>query len=236
MRNVIFFPATRRGNGTGHLVRSLRSARDINCASKSFRAAVLVGRDDETIDIASVVAGYPDVPIVADLEDDIDLLVVDRRSSEPSLLEAIPRDTVVIALDEDGPLAEVAEYTVRMLGPDDRETNIRVAPPAPERRRLAAPTLPGKVLVTFGGEDPARLTLPTVRSLLRSSVKAESITVVRGPSFAPLELPPGVVVLAPAPGLGERLADYDLVLTSYGLTAFESRGAGCRTATVEPSR
>jgi 2-polyprenyl-3-methyl-5-hydroxy-6-metoxy-1,4-benzoquinol methylase len=52
----------------------------------------------------------------------------------------------------------------------------------------------------------------------------------------PADLPggPGVRVLPPVPHLGEHLAEYDLLITHFGLTAFEALHAGLPVLLVSP--
>ena len=46
----------------------------------------------------------------------------------------------------------------------------------------------------------------------------------------------GVTLLGPVQDLKEHLASYDLVLTQFGLTAFEAAWAGCGVILLNPSR
>jgi len=59
---------------------------------------------------------------------------------------------------------------------------------------------------------------------------------VVGASFARTPSLDGERLLAPSPDLRESFADYDLVITSYGLTAYEARRSGTAVAVVDPSR
>jgi 2-polyprenyl-3-methyl-5-hydroxy-6-metoxy-1,4-benzoquinol methylase len=95
-----------------------------------------------------------------------------------------------------------------------------------------------RVLVSFGGEDPAGLALPLARDLIRLGlVEAQDLTLVSGAlrkGGPPVGLE-GVMILGPVQDLKEHLAGYDLVLTQFGLTAFEAAWAGCGVILLNPS-
>jgi SAM-dependent methyltransferase len=75
-----------------------------------------------------------------------------------------------------------------------------------------------------------------LRALLgRRLFRPEAITVVEGPLFRRDSWPDGVTVLR-SPRLRSLLADYDLVFTSFGLTALEARAAGVPVITLHPTR
>lgn len=93
----------------------------------------------------------------------------------------------------------------------------------------------GRVLVTFGGEDPAGLTEKTVRALVRHRLlEPGALTAVKGPLFRQLSVPEGVSVLESPRDLRERLAEFDLVITSFGITAYEAVAAGTPIVLINP--
>ena len=102
----------------------------------------------------------------------------------------------------------------------------------------------GKILVSFGGEDPGNLAGITLECLL-GELKTDpgSVTVVEGPlsggSLSRLlsekRLPEGVSLLKSPGNLKELLYRYDTVFTSFGLTAYEAAAAGSRVILVNPS-
>jgi 2-polyprenyl-3-methyl-5-hydroxy-6-metoxy-1,4-benzoquinol methylase len=91
-----------------------------------------------------------------------------------------------------------------------------------------------KILVSFGAEDPAGLSLPAVRAL--AAAFSGKITLV-APAWDPGEgaVPPGVRVLGALPGLKERFAEYDLLVTHFGLGAFEALYARVPVLLVSPT-
>jgi SAM-dependent methyltransferase len=98
---------------------------------------------------------------------------------------------------------------------------------------------PVRVLVTFGAEDAAALTLPAAAALQQLPVEVSA-------ALGPLRknnaedrrvlTKAGVTVLEETYNLREQLAAYDLVVTHFGLTAFEALYAGVPAALVSPTK
>lgn len=86
-----------------------------------------------------------------------------------------------------------------------------------------------KVLVCFGGEDPANLTCKTAEAIKEALPNAEVFAIVNGAEKEAGEKldKAGIKTMPPLPLLREKLADYSLVVTHYGLTAYEAKAAGC---------
>jgi SAM-dependent methyltransferase len=92
-----------------------------------------------------------------------------------------------------------------------------------------------RVLLSFGGEDPADLSGRLLQALLgRGLFHPAELTVAEGPLFRRGSWPAGVTVLR-SPCLRSLLADYDLVFTSFGLTALEAKAAGVPVITFHPT-
>lgn len=101
-------------------------------------------------------------------------------------------------------------------------------PPAAPRRQG-----PARVLVTMGASDPAGLMLPAVRALGRSGVAAE-VTVVIGPSVVDAdrlkqdlqESGCPVTLVEHCTDLKPLMADADLAVVAFGVTAYELAAMG----------
>jgi 2-polyprenyl-3-methyl-5-hydroxy-6-metoxy-1,4-benzoquinol methylase len=106
----------------------------------------------------------------------------------------------------------------------------------PPRRRDPDPS--GPVLVSFGGEDPAGITLPVLELVLGAGMKAARIHLTLPAGLRGKTLPgkAGELKILEAPeNLREHLGNYGLVFCSYGLTLWEAAAAGCAVITVDPS-
>jgi 2-polyprenyl-3-methyl-5-hydroxy-6-metoxy-1,4-benzoquinol methylase len=98
------------------------------------------------------------------------------------------------------------------------------------------------ILVSFGAEDSEGLTIPAALALVPSE-KRGRITVSalfgalnKSPAQSREKLEQAGVRVRPAvPNLGESLADYDLVITHFGITAFQALRAGVPVVLVSPT-
>ncbi|MCX7025462.1 MAG: methyltransferase domain-containing protein [Spirochaetes bacterium] len=250
MKRVLFVPSALRGNGSGHLVRCFSLARSLE--KRGVDAAVYIA---ESVDASSwkpaeIALAFPnearDVPIVSEVEGDWDLVVLDRRNT--SIPDAVAWRLVAptVAIDEGGDARRTVSCLVDAL---PRRTDPRASRPnkattgfleLPERRRTP-PERPERVLVTFGGEDRLGLARTVVEELVGNGIfKPGQLTVVSG-ALSPTAAGEagggfdGVTWLASVQDLKEHLASWDLVVTQFGLTAFEAAWAGCAVILVNPS-
>lgn len=97
----------------------------------------------------------------------------------------------------------------------------------------------GRILVAAGGEDPAGLGGKCVRALEQSGAAAQgTVDLARGALSGELELSEykclGTVLRTAQ--LAGILPEYDVVITTFGLTAYEALAAGCTVLTVAPTR
>ena len=94
---------------------------------------------------------------------------------------------------------------------------------------------PKKVLVSFGGEDREGLSGKLLERLIQGKIfTPRQITVVEGPLFGVREWPEGITIVRTSSGLGPMISDFDLVMTHFGITAFESLAAGVPVILSEP--
>jgi 2-polyprenyl-3-methyl-5-hydroxy-6-metoxy-1,4-benzoquinol methylase len=108
-----------------------------------------------------------------------------------------------------------------------------------------ADTRPVNILVSFGAEDSEGLTNPSALALIPAKSGEDHGRVTVSALFGALNQSPeqdresleraGVRVYGAVPNLGERLADYDLLVTHFGITAFEALHAGVPVVLVSPT-
>ncbi|MDR2516007.1 MAG: class I SAM-dependent methyltransferase [Spirochaetaceae bacterium] len=234
------------GRGGGHLVRSaalVRALRD-------------QGRDAWLYTEGSAVPGARapgDVPADIMLCDEAEIarrawdwIILDNFRTSPQTAIRWARWGPLIGIDEGGPYRSRFDFLADFLPvlPARHRPNLSsfALTRAPEKRRappFALPRGPLRVLVTFGAEDPARLTVPVSRALA-SARPALEITALFGSlnTAAPGKdalRPAGVTVWEAACGVRDRFADFDLVITHFGLTAFEALFAGTPVLLVSPT-
>ena len=168
-------------------------------------------------------------------------IVCDRRAMDSQDIETLSEFGTVVCLDEGGSAREAAPYCIDTLPHPNCTTSANLFAPAlldlPAKTHSFTGTVE-RVLITFGGEDPADLSSKVSRFLIENRFFApEQLTVVRGPLFSDrLKLPSGITVSGPYPELKGILPEYDLIITSYGLTCFEAIAAGVPLLLLNPSR
>jgi 2-polyprenyl-3-methyl-5-hydroxy-6-metoxy-1,4-benzoquinol methylase len=171
----------------------------------------------------------------------------------------------LIGIDEGGPVRDRFDFLLDILPglPNRSPANLNISSliPLPKTRREAPVSFnplpsPFNILVTFGAEDPGRLTLPVCRVLADGGLPLErreagadrpeaaspvAVTAVLAglggaEEFADLPRERGNVRFVGAlPDMKEALASFDLVITHFGLTAFEALYAGTAVLLVSPT-
>ena len=204
--------------------------------SGSEESAIFAGTDLINGDDSGADTSFPSCSLTASTAPGT-LIVFDRRSTDMAELKRWARVATPVLLDDTGSAVKRAPFVVNAI-PGEREgeaniTDIRLLD-LPSHRR--SPDASGPVLVSFGGHDPANLTIPAVQSLLaRGTFAPSQIAVTRPSGFSEKDLPEGVADLGKPKDLKERLGNYGLVVCSYGLTAWEAVAAGCAVLIIDPT-
>lgn len=241
---VLFYPRTGGGQGSGHLKRCVRLALAHGPGAALLLDAGEAGAPQRPPQaLAELSAGVPRVDASA-AGAGWDLVVLDRRASTVDELERfLPQP--VLGIDEGGPARAFVPFLIDCLpgvsgrrgrgagAPNLRGLGLLDLPP-----RRVSPRFPfRRVLVSFGGEDPADLSGRLLDAVLRNGwFSADSIAVVEGPLFRRRTWPSGVEVLRAPENLRQILPQYDLVLTSWGLTTLEALASGAAVVNLNPSR
>ncbi len=170
-----------------------------------------------------------------------DLVVVDRRATGSDELVRLSRLGTPIGIDEGGEAREMMPYLIDTLPLPARLPRANCSSSAyqarPARRRAPGEAASGKVIVSFGGEDPGGLSSKMITALLEGNFfTAEQITLVVGPLFHCESLPRDVARLDAPSDLRERLHEFDILFTSFGRTAYEAVNAGISVVLFNPSR
>ncbi len=246
MINILFVPSVRKGNGSGHLARCFNLAMELG-----GQAGIYLPDDPGPdcwgatqlrlaypVECAKVqVATY--IPPGARYR----LVVLDSRQTSLADLSRWSTYGTVVAIDEGGSARPMVPYLVDILprlptrtrsfdGPNINSLGFLCLP---EGRR-SPPGAFERILVSFGGEDPAGLGGRFLGALLGGGlVEPGRLTVVSGPLSRPEHDYPGINAIGPVQDLKERLRSYDLVVTQFGLTAFEAAWSGCAVLLLNPS-
>lgn len=171
---------------------------------------------------------------------DWDKIIIDRMSiSVPDAL-ALTRRAMTIGIDVGGDGRSYCSFCIDTLPRiDGKPGNIYDAGllDLPDWRAVPK-TSAGRILVSFGGEDPGHLTEPTCRLLAQILGPDAEITAVspRPAELERLQLSSSVQVVGPVPSLVPMMEQHEWVVTAFGLTALEARAMGRRVITVAPTR
>jgi len=239
---VLLVPAVRAGMGSGHLRRSLRLAEIFGPESAVLVETGGQGLGSDPRRLLEPLGGRDATLRVLrtyEPKEHWDMVIVDSRSSGVEQLRRF-FPTPVVGLDEGGPSRPYFSYLIDTFPPPRRQRH-----PA-NLSALSLLDLPEKgagfrfpfrrVLVSFGGEDPADLSRGLLEVLLRKQLfKPKQITVVEGPYFRRTLWPDGIEVLHNPEDLKSILHRYDLVLCSFGLTTYEALAAGVPVINVNPT-
>lgn len=246
-RRYLLVPTGGRGEGTGHLVRCVRLARDLGrgCGfHPGWLDAAARARLEQMLDAIRasarpviIEAGAPATPW--------GLVLVDKRRTSIAELAALSRYGTVACLDEGGAARAAAPYLVDALprlprGPGANTASLSYLGMRPARgsgshRRPAK--RPTRVLVSFGGEDAADLSGAFLRAALDEGLFApENVTLVEGPLFGAREWPAGIRVVRGVRDLKRLFPRHDLLATHFGMSALEALAAGLPVVQVNPTR
>ena len=234
---ILLVPLTKRGGGTGHVRRCLAVARYLG------ERAVLLCPDAATARVWGATGlGGAEIRTTLVPGEGWDLVVIDRRRTRLAEQDRIAAGSPVLALDDTGEIRAAAAYVLDVI-PGTAAGSAwppnRVAPELlelPAAARTTAPERIERILVTFGGEDRARLTERVVAAIHRAGLdRTRAVTVVQGASFGRDIVAPGARVVSGLDDLSDILGRHELVITAYGLTAFEALASGTPVLVVNPT-
>jgi 2-polyprenyl-3-methyl-5-hydroxy-6-metoxy-1,4-benzoquinol methylase len=183
------------------------------------------------------------------------LIVLDRFKTSPEEFWLWSAWGPLIGLDEGGVRRDRFDFLLDLLpGPPGLSPPNMTSPELlslPKNRRpsffvpphtegeLGSETVPIKILISFGAEDPAALSLAAAQALVNPGVE---ITLLLGalndkaPALQAAAGSLGIRVLERTGELREKLAGYELLVTHFGLTAFEALHARLPVLLLSPGR
>lgn len=240
---ILAVPGCMQGQGTGHLQRML--ALVFKLGNEAF---IYLDKDNikERGTASEVISslGYNNANIKwidsIDHRERWDLIILDRRQTNLSEFRSYSKLGLVAGIDEGGEAREYLPYLIDIL--PGREYSIKA-----NITDISLLDLPDsessfrypfkRVLISFGGEDPANLSSSLLDSLLESNLLHwKDINLVIGPLFKEKNWPDSIRLLRNCSDLSAILPDYDLIFTSYGLTCFEALASGAAVILLNPSR
>ena len=240
---VVFVPSVKKGQGTGHLHRCLKAAID----SKGFvyipKACTLEGVPELIKSYCE--AGLNELQIIDELPDEtfMPVIVTDTFSLTEDEAKAYSNARALISIDEGSEFSNYSDYLLDIIPSYklERKANLSDAGfiEVPSNVRKERKLEFKNILVCLGGEDPAGLTIPAANNLSKIYPKSEIKAVIAGDiekvTCGKTKID-NIEFTGPIENLKEKLYEYDLVVTHYGLTAFEAAAAGCAVLLLGTSK
>ncbi len=223
---VLLVPSVAKGQGTGHLRRCIE-------LQKSLFADLYIPQNAGLENLGNFTAAVPDYALVSSIDEqkNYSLIVADAFSLEKQLAHKLHCIAPVMALDEGSENTAFCDYLLDII-PNvqlQRASNLQKIEfiPLPQNHRKPAQKIE-KVLVAFGGEDPAGFTVPVAKAFAQNNYQVSAIIPANvSKNCNELSDFSNIKQLSPVQNLKEQLCNYDLVVTHYGFTAFEAINAGC---------
>jgi 2-polyprenyl-3-methyl-5-hydroxy-6-metoxy-1,4-benzoquinol methylase len=222
-------PAVEKGRGGGHLARSAFLVRSLRAAGREAFLFVPEGAAEipgESPDPSWILRSDPRQSRAAAAL--WDFIVLDTWQTPPEEAASWSALAPLIGIDEGGPCRNGFEFLIDLLPAPRRRfsdpPNIRALSllPLPIKRRPSFQDRgkPLRILVSFGAEDAAGLGARVAGALEKAAGGLELAFTGAGSLI---------------PNLRERLAEYDVLITHFGLTAFEAIHARVPVLLVSPS-
>ncbi len=240
INSYLLVPACSKGNGTGHIRRMIDLYKDL--------------KKNQSVSFFIPVENIPEV--YKNLLDDgveqngiythllpqdkhWDFIVVDYKNSPDKLINNLASKGFLIGIDEGclkrgnfNYLIDIIPSLGNPVKPNILSTGIM---DLPERLEYSSPVLFKKILISFGGEDPKGLTTALLEFFNTNNYFLDSdITVLSKSHIEPDKYSLLISHLMSHKNLKTILKDFDLIFTSFGLTAFESLASGVPFILLNP--
>ncbi len=234
---VVLVPSVVKGHGTGHLRR---------CLSAALQGGffVYIPDDKSLAETDTIVAEYVNEglsknQIINSIPDEsyLPAIITDTFELTENQLKELSKNRSLISIDEGSRYTEYCDYLLdiipsykceRLANKTDSSfitmpQNIR------NQSNSEAEKIVERVLICLGGEDPANLTMPAAQAFRKKFPDAKITAIISNADNPYVDYAggPNIEFIKPIPGLREKLFEYDIVVTHYGLTAFEAVYAGC---------
>jgi len=260
---VLVVPAYETGRGGGHLIRCVALVKGLRALGRdSWLFLPISANIDDLLDAMrfdrNLLISENGVSNIH-----WECIILDRFQTLPEELARWIQIAPVIGIDEGGPSRDGFDFLIDIL-PGCHRISPNIADPSllplPEKPLLRDSTLaaPFKVLISFGQEDAAGLGPAVAETLAARNSSGIDITLLQGelsknflprssrsyteeeivlvPKLRGTPCPPCTpwLILTSIPELNKHLHEYNLIITHYGLTAFEALYAGVPVLLVSP--
>jgi 2-polyprenyl-3-methyl-5-hydroxy-6-metoxy-1,4-benzoquinol methylase len=242
-RSFLLIPAAGAGEGMGHLVRCVKLADKLGPRVSFLTRHMDTAATELLAELQGRRPKERKFPALRELPAGRrwDMILVDARGISATELWDLAGHGLVVCLDEGGEARGHASFTVDTLPglPGRSAANLEDSGYLflPRRARREPPKAWNRILVSIGGEDRAQLAGRLVSALVTDAVlKPSQIAVVEGPLSKRAAWPEGVKVVRAPAGLAPILVRHDLLITHFGMSAFEALAVGIPAVLLNPSR
>lgn len=217
--NILLYPSVLKGHGTGHIRRCIKLASQTGAFIYIPKVYSLI-QGGELLQTAIKNGELDEWQITHHLnERKYKFIWVDTFSMSKTLAHKLWTLAPLVAIDEGSLNTRYCDFIVDIIPSSNLSRDANVSNPAlidlPVKRKKNPAKIIHKVLISIGGEDPIDLT----------NIAENAFKGMNSVDGSPLDI---TVIRKTVPNLSEKLAKYDLVITHYGLTAFEAAAANCR--------
>ena len=243
---VVMVPSVVKGHGTGHLRRCLSAAQQ----SGFF---VYIPEDKTLKEADSIIeeyfaAGLSKNQIINTIPDEsyLPAIITDTFELTENQLKELSKNRSLISIDEGSRYTDYCDYLLDIIPsykcqrPANKTDSGFITMPENVRPESDGelPKEIKKVLICLGGEDPANLTIPAAQAFRKRFPDAKITAIISHEDNPYVDYAggPNIEFIKPVPGLREKLFEYDIVVTHYGLTAFEAVYAGCGVILLPTSK
>ena len=231
---VVLVPSVIKGHGTGHLRRCLTAAKETGFF-------VYIPDDKTLTETDSVVEEY----ISEGLSKNQIINTIPDESYQPAIItdtfeltenqaKELSKNRSLISIDEGSKYTYFCDYLLdiipsyKIFRTANKTDSGFITMPNNTRNSDSEKKIE-KILICLGGEDPANLTIPAAKAFIKKFPDAKITAIISNTDNPYVDYAggPNIEFIKPLAGLREKLYEYDIVVTHYGLTAFEAVYAGC---------
>jgi len=252
---LIIVPCSEAGKGGGHLTRCITLTRDLRALGKDARLFITPQTRDLTPLYNSLNFNPSWCITDAELEirnnklgEGVDFIILDNYKTSYEEITRWKTIAPVIGIDEGGSFRDCFDFLIDILIPKNFiKPAANITSPELLIKNFTTNGTYGsctnkhehssfKILISFGQEDTAGLGLKTAIMLTNLKNANLNITLLRGALAANKDaVPENIRVVDNIPNLATHLHEYDLVVTHYGLTAYEALFAGTKVLLDHPT-
>lgn len=230
--SYLIVPVCNEGIGTGHLRRMISLYRDLKKSSPVSIFIPLTQIPEIHKNLLDNGVEQDDI-VISDIPENgvWDFIIVDYRSIPHSLIYNLLDKGFLIGIDEGSKNRKYFNYLIDIIpsletfiSPNISSTGLM---DLPERREYRTSFLHKKILISFGGEDPAGLTGIVLKFIKdHNYFSGSELTITGNINIEQEKYSQSVKILNNQKKLKDILKNFDLIITSFGLTAFESLASG----------